>query len=248
MKFAIAVNSDFRIPPGDPNYEIPAGHDFKHDTILHAMVPHMHYRGKAFRFTAQYPDGSEEILLDVPRYDFNWQNAYSLQEPKRIPKGTVILCSGHFDNSENNLNNPDPTKEVRWGDQTWDEMMLGSMVVSQPDDVQRGEYPKVTHVAGDEYDVTFRFRPDKSAGKVEAVYLAGSFNGWKEKGQQMDAPDADGYYFTTVRLKPGPYEYKFVINGNNWQSDPENPDTSGPYANSVRATFAIRKTIDRDAR
>lgn len=233
VKFAIAVNSDFKIPPGAANYEIPAGRDFKHDTILHTMVPHMHLRGKAFRFTAQYPDGAEEILLDVPRYDFNWQNAYTLKSPKRLPKGTVILCRGVFDNSEDNLNNPDPSQEVHWGDQTWDEMMLGSMVVSVPADVKRGEYPKVARVAGGEYDVTFRFHPEKAAGKVNAVYLAGSFNGWKEKGQAMAGPDADGNYHATVRLRAGQHEYKFVINGNNWQGDPENPDTNGPYANSV---------------
>jgi len=130
VRFAIAVNSDFRIPPGAANYEVPAQREFKRDTLLHTMVPHMHLRGKAFRFTALYPDGAEEILLDVPRYDFNWQNAYTLKSPKRLPKGTVIECRGTFDNSEDNLNNPDPSQEVHWGDQTWDEMMLGSMVVS----------------------------------------------------------------------------------------------------------------------
>lgn len=233
VRFQIAVNSDFRIPPGAANYEIPAGHDFKHPTLLHAMVPHMHFRGKAFRFTAEYPDGKKETLLDVPHYDFNWQNAYVLAEPKRLPAGTVVMCRGVFDNSADNLNNPDPTKEVRWGDQTWDEMMLGSMVVSMPDDVARSEYPKVKHVSGDEYDVTFRYRPNKSAGKVDAVYLAGSFVGWNGSGHKMNAADADGYYHTTVRLKPGLHEYKFVVNGNNWQPDPENPDVNGPYSNSV---------------
>ena len=91
----------------------------------------------------------------------------------------------------------------------------------------------MAHVAGDDYDVTFRFHPDKSAGQVEAVYLAGSFNDWKEKGQAMEGPDAKGNYLATVRLKPGLHEYKFVINGNNWQPDPENPDTNGPFSNSV---------------
>jgi peroxiredoxin len=242
VKFQIAVNTDFHIPPGEPSYEIPAGHDFKHDTLLHAMIPHMHLRGKSFRFTAQYPDGSSEILLDVPQYDFNWQNAYVLAEAKRLPAGTVVMCHGVFDNSEDNLNNPDPTKEVGWGDQSWDEMMLGSMVVGLPDDVERGEYPKVTHASGDEFDVTFRYRPDESAGQVDAVYLAGSFNDWKDRGHAMDAPGADGYYHTTLRLKPGQYEYKFVLNGNNWQPDPENPDLNGPFSNSfVRVRAGSRE-------
>lgn len=239
VKFAIAVNSDFKIPPGEANYVILAHREFKRDALLHTMVPHMHLRGKAFRFTAQYPDGAEEILLDVPRYDFNWQNAYTLKSPKRLHKGTVVECRGVFDNSEDNLNNPDPAQEVHWGDQTWDEMMLGSMVVSQPDDVKRGEYPQVRHVDGDDYDVTFRFHPGMSAGKVDAVYLAGSFNGWKEMGQAMEGPDDDGNYLATIRLKPGQHEYKFVINGNNWQSDPENPESNGPYSNSVVRVEAV---------
>ena len=96
------------------------------------MIPHMHFRGKAFRFTAEYPDGKKETLLDVPHYDFNWQNAYVLAEPKRLPAGTVVMCRGVFDNSEDNLNNPDPTKEVRWGDQTWDEMMFGFYSTIRP--------------------------------------------------------------------------------------------------------------------
>lgn len=235
VKLTIAVNTDFRIPPGAPDYEVPAGHDFKHDTMLHAMIPHMHYRGKSFRFTAQYPDGSKEVLLDVPHYDFNWQIAYMLQKPKLLPKGTVVMCSGHFDNSEDNLNNPDPTKEIHWGDQTWDEMMLGSMVVSVPENVTRGEYPKVERVADDPSvcDVTFRFRPGGDANSIEAVYLAGSFNDWNPKGRRMDKRDVDGYYRTTLRLKPGQYEYKFVVNGTDWQSDPENPDESGPFGNSA---------------
>jgi hypothetical protein len=90
----------------------------------------MHYRGKAFRFTAHYPDGKEEILLDVPRYDFNWQIVYLLKQPKLLPAGTVVKLEGHFDNSADNPLNPDPAQFVRWGDQTWDEMMLGSMTVS----------------------------------------------------------------------------------------------------------------------
>ena len=85
----------------------------------------MHLRGKSFRYTAKYPDGTTEILLDVPNYDFNWQNGYHLKEPKRIPAGTVLQCVAHFDNSEDNIANPDPTETVQWGDQTDDEMMIG---------------------------------------------------------------------------------------------------------------------------
>ena len=74
---------------------------------------------------AEYPDGAKEILLDVPRYDFNWQMRYDLAEPKLLPSGTRLHCTALFDNSENNLSNPDPRRDVRWGEQTWDEMMIG---------------------------------------------------------------------------------------------------------------------------
>jgi hypothetical protein len=87
----------------------------------------MHLRGKDFMFEAIYPDGKTEVLLSVPRYDFNWQSIYRLAKPREVPKGTTIHCLAHFDNSDNNPNNPDPTKTVYWGDQTWEEMMIGWM-------------------------------------------------------------------------------------------------------------------------
>ena len=85
----------------------------------------MHVRGKAFRYTAVFPGGEREILLDVPHYDFNWQNSYELANPKLLTKGTKLFCEAWYDNSDGNLANPDPSKTVRWGDQTWEEMMIG---------------------------------------------------------------------------------------------------------------------------
>lgn len=134
IKYEVAVNPRFSIPPGDANYHVQAEYRFRDDTMLHALIPHMHLRGKAFRFTANYPDDTQEVLLDVPRYDFNWQNGYALSEIKRIPEGTIMRCDAHYDNSADNLVNPDPTKEIHWGDQSWDEMMIGSMVVTEPDE------------------------------------------------------------------------------------------------------------------
>jgi Copper type II ascorbate-dependent monooxygenase, C-terminal domain len=119
------VNFRFVIPPGDANYEADARQTFDEDTVLYAVVPHMHLRGKSFRFTVTYRDGRKEVLLDVPRYDFNWQLTYQLSEPKLLPKGTTLLCHAVFDNSEANLANPDPKKAVHFGEQTWDEMMVG---------------------------------------------------------------------------------------------------------------------------
>jgi len=82
-------------------------------------------RGKSYRYTAVYPDGTEEILLDVPNFDFNWQLRYDLIEPKLMPKGSKLRGVAYYDNSEDNLANPDPTATVRYGDQTWEEMMHG---------------------------------------------------------------------------------------------------------------------------
>jgi hypothetical protein len=90
-------------------------------------MPHMHYRGKDFEFRVTFPDGTSKVILSVPRYDFAWQAYYILKEPLRAVKGTRVDCVAHFDNSDKNKYNPDPTKEVRWGDQTWEEMMIGWM-------------------------------------------------------------------------------------------------------------------------
>jgi hypothetical protein len=95
------------------------------DTRLISFMPHMHLRGKDFEYRAVYPTGETQVLLRVPRYDFNWQLYYYPQEPIVLPKGTRIECTAHFDNSPNNAANPDATKEVRWGDQSWEEMMIG---------------------------------------------------------------------------------------------------------------------------
>jgi hypothetical protein len=92
----------------------------------------MHLRGKSFRYEATWPDGDRETLLNVPSYDFNWQTAYRLQEPRPIAKGTKLQAFASFDNSSNNLANPDPTATVSWGDQSWDEMLIGYFDVATP--------------------------------------------------------------------------------------------------------------------
>ena len=127
-----AANLRFSIPPNEPNHRVTANFKFKQDAELLSLFPHMHLRGKAFRYTAYYPDAESEVLLDVPTYDFNWQNAYLLTKSKQIPAGTRIHCVARFDNSEDNFANPDPNQTVRWGDQTWEEMMIGYFNVAQP--------------------------------------------------------------------------------------------------------------------
>jgi hypothetical protein len=114
-----------KIPAGADNHEITSEFTLKGDAHMVQFMPHMHLRGKDFRYEAHYPDGKKETLLFVPRWEFGWQSIYVCAEPVALPKGTKIFCSAHFDNSKNNPNNPDPNKEVAWGDQTWEEMMVG---------------------------------------------------------------------------------------------------------------------------
>ena len=121
-----------RIKPGDADYRVSASARFDRDMELMSMFPHMHYRGKSFAFYLKQPGREYEQLLNVPNYDFNWQNSYDLAETIMIRKGARIRCTAVFDNSENNLANPDPTKIVRWGDQTDDEMMIGYFDVAVP--------------------------------------------------------------------------------------------------------------------
>jgi hypothetical protein len=125
MKTKAIANGRFSIPPGDDNHRVDSVATFRQDAIVYTLSPHMHLRGKDFEFRAVYPDGKKQTLLAVPRFDFNWQTTYHFEKPIKLPAGSRIECTAHFDNSEKNLNNPDPKARVRWGDQTWEEMMIG---------------------------------------------------------------------------------------------------------------------------
>lgn len=120
-------NPGLWIPAGADNYEMEASFKFKQEGYILNFMPHMHLRGKDFLYEAIYPDGKKETLLSVPRFNFGWQSVYRLAKPLPMPKGTTIHCVAHYDNSAKNPNNPDPTQAVFWGDQTWEEMMIGWM-------------------------------------------------------------------------------------------------------------------------
>jgi peroxiredoxin len=121
----MAANPKLRIPANADDHPEEADAVVPEDSLLLTMTPHTHLRGKAFKYEAFYPDGKHEILLDVPHYDFNWQNTYVLAEPKLLPKGTRLHCLALYNNSKSNPSNPNPNSEVRWGDQTWEEMLIG---------------------------------------------------------------------------------------------------------------------------
>lgn len=119
------VNGDFEIPPHAANHRVDAAIAIEHDVRLLSLTPHMHLRGKSFEMRAVFPDGRTQVLLSVPRYDFNWQLTYYLEAPMSLPAGTIIEGTAHFDNSSGNPHNPDPSSPVQWGDQSWEEMMIG---------------------------------------------------------------------------------------------------------------------------
>jgi hypothetical protein len=120
-----AMNTRFAIPPGAPNHKVVSELTLQQATTLTALTPHMHLRGKAFQYRVVYPTGETQDLLAVPKYDFNWQLTYVPEKPVVLPKGSRIECTAWFDNSPNNPANPDPAAEVRFGDQSWEEMMIG---------------------------------------------------------------------------------------------------------------------------
>lgn len=124
---------DLVIPPHAAAHRVERTWTAGRDCLLLSMLPHMHLRGKSFRYTAEYPDGASEVLLDVPAYDFNWQHRYELAESKRLPAGTVVRCTAIYDNSAGNPFNPDPGATVRDGLQSTDEMFNGYLDIALAD-------------------------------------------------------------------------------------------------------------------
>jgi peroxiredoxin len=167
VRTASAVNTDLRIPPDDADYHVEAASSrLPAAARLLALNPHMHLRGKSMMYEAILPGGERRTLLEVPHYDFNWQTAYRLADPLELPAGTRMHCVAHFDNSADNLNNPDPSKTVRWGEQTWDEMMIGYFDYVVP--VNTNARPSVTERSQKRVRDLFD-RLDKNAdGKIVA--------------------------------------------------------------------------------
>ncbi len=138
------VNQNFTLPAGVPDTRVDAQMTFNRDATVWSILPHTHVRGRAWEVEVTYPDGRSEIVLSVPNYDFNWQTDYVFSEPLKLPKGAVLRTSAWYDNSPANRSNPDPTADVFWGDQTWEEMQFTAMTVTL------GERPSPTGGAADQ--------------------------------------------------------------------------------------------------
>lgn len=121
---SFAADAGLYIDAGDADHREEAAYLFANDSKILSLLPHMHNRGKSMRYTLERPDGSTEVLLDVPQYDYDWQNIYRFAEPVDAPAGSIVHVEAHWDNSENNPGNPDPTIDVPWGDGTNNEMLV----------------------------------------------------------------------------------------------------------------------------
>jgi thiol-disulfide isomerase/thioredoxin len=124
-KLNIMAKVNLAIPAGAPHHEHRSVMTFKENALLLSLMPHMHVRGKSWRYELETPDGKVQTLLSVPRWDFNWQSVYRFETPLKVPKGSKIRSTARWDNSDNNPLNPDPTARVRYGLQTFEEMMNG---------------------------------------------------------------------------------------------------------------------------
>ncbi len=222
-----ASNWEFVVPPHTANFPVDAWYTFAEDVDLHFLIPHMHWRGQSFRFTARFPDGHEQILLDVPRYDFNWQHVYRLAEPLPLPRGTRVHCAAQFDNSRANPRNPNPAVPAIPGLQSWNEMdngVLGFVVAETDADGRRALDP-----AAAAREMLEHYLP---ADQVPTLHLANYYmqralcrQAWgDEPGSLADleaALAADPTHLETLRLRAA------------WRT--ERGDTAGALADYDRA-------------
>lgn len=144
VRHRLFQKKDIKIPPDEANHREEQRFAVGHEVQMISYFPHMHLRGKSWECRAVYPDGREETILKVPGYDFNWQHTYRFAEPLTLPTGTVLHCIAHYDNSKGNRSNPDPSKTVTFGPQSWDEMLVCSLEYIVPVGASSGSTPSKT--------------------------------------------------------------------------------------------------------
>ncbi|MEM9407574.1 MAG: hypothetical protein AAGA81_16165 [Acidobacteriota bacterium] len=166
---------DWELPPGAKDVSATSEYTFEHDSKIVGYTPHMHLRGTAAKYTAYYPDGTSEVILDVPEYDFNWQTNYEYTDFKEVPAGTRVVFQSWWDNSADNPYNPDPTVTVRWGEPTTDEMSFGFM--SFINDVNKGPG---AFSGGSNIDVTaiVAFSDESRDGKMQLEEAPSQFKSY----------------------------------------------------------------------
>ena len=169
LRHGVVLNPTIRIPPNAKRHEQRAYYEFERDAHLHTILPHSHYRGRSSTFALRFPDGTEEMLLNVPNYDFNWQRGYDFADPKFVPAGSRLVHTTVYDNSGQNPANPDPDKLVTWGLQSWDEMLYGDFVFTWVDETS--EQPIHNNERADAYQ-TIGFLDKNIDGLVQLDELS----------------------------------------------------------------------------
>ncbi|MBI1317691.1 MAG: hypothetical protein GC168_01935 [Candidatus Hydrogenedens sp.] len=200
------TTTDFVIKPGLADQPVSVSYKTEEPMRLWGVLPHMHYRGQHFRYTFDVPGQAPEVLLNVPWYQFDWQPMYWYDAPKDYPAGTTLHCDGAFDNSKYNPTNPDPSKEVEFGEQSFDEMFIGYMAVSQPYDaaafvpqpVERQYNEPITEatMTGTEWDIgedrPLRFN---KGGELKIAWYKGT---WKIDGSRVVMNMGEDFYADIV--------------------------------------------------
>jgi peroxiredoxin len=142
MRTGVVVNNAIVIPAGEARHHEVTYLDIPHDMLLYSAFPHAHYRGYAADLWVRFPDGKQKELISLPRYDFNWQRDYTFAQPIKIPAGSRLIAHWTYDNSKENPHNPDPTKEIRWGEQSWQEMFYTAIHYRWLDETSAHQLPQ----------------------------------------------------------------------------------------------------------
>ncbi|MDB5426592.1 MAG: hypothetical protein JWR43_567, partial [Phenylobacterium sp.] len=170
MHNSVIVDNTIVLPPNDGHHQEVAYLEFPHDALLYSAFPHAHYRGASSDVWIRYPDGKEKLLLSLPRYDFSWQRSYTFAEPIKVPAGSKLIAHFIYDNSKRNPNNPDPNKQVVWGDQSWEEMFYTAVRYRWTDETSA---KLVNYDEELNKDRLFGMLDDNIDGKIEKTELKG---------------------------------------------------------------------------
>jgi hypothetical protein len=184
----VILDVSIKIPPKEGRHEESAYLEFPRDAVLYYAFPHAHYRGQSSTLAIRYPDGTEEMLLSLPKYDFNWQRSYEFVEPLDIPAGSKLIARYTFDNSAANPANPDPAKEITWGDQSFEEMLYTALSYRWKDETRENPKPHYDELLA--AGRGFGMLDDNIDGRLERHELRGGPG--KQIAANFDRMDRDG--------------------------------------------------------